>query len=87
MLACQAKPPLLSTICNSGLFRPHRLVAAGAAGRRDHRRLAGIRRRRTHFGIDACGRAQHAVGLRELLAERRPMPPMGHFSLIRYRKS
>jgi phosphatidylethanolamine/phosphatidyl-N-methylethanolamine N-methyltransferase len=32
--------------------------------------------------------ANWAAGHRDVtLIERRPMPPMGHFSLIRYRKS
>ena len=53
-----------------GLFRPYRRIAAGAAGRRNHGCLAGIRRGRADLGIDAGGRAQHAVGFGELVAER-----------------
>lgn len=67
------------------LFRPYRRVAAGAAGRRDHRGPAGIRRGCAYLGIDASRRTQHAVGLRELLAERLAAlaggSPVGHARL------
>ena len=56
------------------LFRPDVGIAAGAAGRRNHRRVAGIGRRRADFRIDARRRAQHAVGLRQFVAERLGAP-------------
>jgi hypothetical protein len=79
--ACQANriaPPNLYQIkplpdqvrTKRGLFRLQIGVAAGAAGRRDHRHLAGVRRRRAHFRIDAGRRAQHAVRLCQPVAER-----------------
>ena len=53
------------------LFRPYGGVAAGAAGRRDHRHLAAVvGRRGADFGIDIRRRAQRAIGARELVAER-----------------
>lgn len=55
------------------LFRPDVRVAAGAAGGRDHRGVAASAGRGgVHIGIDARGRAEHAVGLGELVAERFP---------------
>ena len=56
----------------TGLFRPHRRVAAGAAGGRDHGGGAGVGGRGVHVGVDAGGRAEHAVGLGEPVAERFP---------------
>jgi hypothetical protein len=51
------------------LFRPDVGVAAGAAGRRDYRRVAGIGGRRANFGIDARGWAQDAVRPCQLVTE------------------
>ena len=55
------------------LFRPDRGVAAGAAGGRDDGHAA-VRARRggVHVRIDAGGRAEHAVGFGEFVAERFP---------------
>jgi len=52
------------------LFRPNAGIAAGAAGRRDHRRVAGIGRRCADFRIDAGGWTQHTVGFCQGIAER-----------------
>ncbi len=65
-----SKPDACSTTCSFGLFRTDRLVAPGAAGRWDHGRIAGIGRRRVHFGIDVSGRAEHAARLRKPVCER-----------------
>src|ERR1700733_3272568 len=51
------------------LFRLNAGIAARASGRRNDRRLAGLRRRRLHAGVD-LGRADHAVGLAKSLAQR-----------------
>jgi hypothetical protein len=68
---CQIEPSPHQVLAISGLFRLHIRVAAGAAGRRNHRhRAAGIRRRRAHFRIDAGWRAQYSVRPCEPVAER-----------------
>jgi hypothetical protein len=66
----QIKPLPYQVFAKRGLFRLQIRVAAGAAGRRDHGHLAGIRRRRAHFRIDAGRRAQHAVRPGQPVAER-----------------
>jgi hypothetical protein len=66
--------------CNKGLFRSDVGVAAGAAGRWNHRRVAGVRRRRADFRINAGGRTQYAVGFCQFVAERlSPLPGGGAF--------
>jgi len=57
------------SLTTGALFRPDILIAAGAAGRRNHRRVAGIRGRCAHFRVDARRRAQDAVGFGKLVAE------------------
>jgi hypothetical protein len=61
---------LLPSAFKPRLFRPDISIAAGAAGRRNHPRIAGIWRRCTDFRINARGRAQDAVRPRQLVAER-----------------
>ena len=51
------------------LFRLDVWITTGAAGRRDHRRLARIRRRRFHSSINV-GRADYTMSLAELFAKR-----------------
>jgi hypothetical protein len=65
----RAKPPALSDSLNA-LFRPDRGIAAGTAGRWDHRHVAALRRRRPYFGVDARRRTQHAVRFGELVPKR-----------------
>jgi hypothetical protein len=65
-----SKPRTIAKCLQTGLFRPQRGIAAGAAGRRDHGRIAGVGRRRADCRVDARGRAQHAVGSRQLVAKR-----------------
>jgi hypothetical protein len=52
------------------LFRPDRRIAAGAAGWRNDRRIARLRRWCANFRVNSCGRAEHAVGSRQFVAER-----------------
>ena len=70
MRACQAKLDGAANYCGERLFWPDRRVAAGAAGWWNHWRVAALRGRRTHFGIDAGRRAQHTVGFGKLVAQR-----------------
>jgi hypothetical protein len=65
-----SKPRNLAKYLQTGLFWPHRGIAAGAAGRRDHGRIAGVGRRRADCRINPHGRAQHAIGSRKLVAKR-----------------
>ena len=51
------------------LFRLDVWITTGAAGRRDHRRLARIRRWRFHYPINV-GRADYPMSLAELFAQR-----------------
>lgn len=53
----------------AALFRPHRGIAAGAAGRRNYRHCPALRRWRVHFLIDPGRRTQHAVGFCQPVAE------------------
>jgi hypothetical protein len=52
------------------LFRPDRRIAARAAGWRNDRHIARLRRRCANFWVNSCGRAEHAVGSRQFVAER-----------------
>ena len=52
------------------LFRPDRRIAARAAGRRNDRHIARLRRRCANFRVNSCGRAERAVGSRQFVAER-----------------
>jgi hypothetical protein len=52
------------------LFRPDRRIAARTAGWRNDRHIAGLRRWCANFRVNSCGRAEHAVGSRQLVAER-----------------
>jgi hypothetical protein len=55
--------------CNADSFRSQGRIPAGTAGRRNDRHPAGLRRWSLDIGI-YIGRADHAVGLLELLAQR-----------------
>ena len=52
------------------LFRPDRRIPVGAAGWRNHRHIARLRGCCVNFRVNSCGRAEHAVGSRQLVAER-----------------
>jgi hypothetical protein len=52
------------------LFRPDRRIAARAAGRRNDRHIARLRRWCANFRVNSCGRAEHTVGSCQLVAER-----------------
>ena len=52
------------------LFRPDRRIAARAAGWRNDRHIARLRRWCANFRVNSCGRAEHAVGSRQFVAER-----------------
>jgi hypothetical protein len=52
------------------LFWPDRRIAARGAGWRNDRHIARLRRWRANFRVNSCGRAEHAVGSRQLVAER-----------------
>ena len=52
------------------LFRPDRRIAARAAGRRNDRHIARLRRWCANFRVNSCGRAEHTVGSRQFVAER-----------------
>ena len=54
---------------NLPLFRLHAGIAAGGAGRRDHRRDAALWRRRLDVGIDAGRRTDHPARPRQMLAQ------------------
>jgi hypothetical protein len=60
------------------LFGPDAGVTTGAAGRRDHRRIAGIGRWRAHLRIDPRRRAQHTVGFGQLITQRLPALTRGY---------
>jgi hypothetical protein len=65
------------------LFRPdHRIAARGARWRND-RHIARLRRWCTNFRVNSCGRAEHAVGSRQLVAERLGAPIGGRGALRR----
>jgi hypothetical protein len=53
---------------NAGLFRPDRRIAARAAGGMKH--IARLRCWGANFRVNSCGRAEDAVGSRQLVAER-----------------
>jgi hypothetical protein len=67
---CTTAGPCAENPSKTPLFRPDVGIAAGAAWRRNHRRVAGIGRRRMHLRIDARGRTQYAVRPRQFVAER-----------------
>jgi hypothetical protein len=52
------------------LFLPDRRIAARAAGWRNDRHIATLRRWCANFRVNSCGRAEHAVGSRQFVAER-----------------
>jgi hypothetical protein len=52
------------------LFRPHRRITARTAGWRNNRHIARLGRWCANFRVNSCGRAKHAVGSRQLVAER-----------------
>jgi hypothetical protein len=52
------------------LFRPDRRIATRAAGWRNDRHIARLRRWCANFRVNSCGRAEHAVGSRQFVAER-----------------
>jgi hypothetical protein len=52
------------------LFRPDRRIAARAAGWRNDRHIARLRRWCANFRVNSGGRAEHAVGFRQFVAER-----------------
>ena len=52
------------------LFRSDRRIAARAAGRRNDRHIARLRRWCANFRVNSCGRAEHTVGSRQFVAER-----------------
>ena len=64
----------LATAVEGLLTDPERAVALGEAGRR---------RAVAEFSVARMAERTHAVRL----IERRPMPPLGHFSLIRFAKA
>jgi hypothetical protein len=55
---------------NAELFWPDRRIAARIAGWRNNRHVARLRRWCANFWVNSCGRAEHAVGSRQLVAER-----------------
>ena len=60
----------LRSAATPDLFRPDRRIAARAAGRRNDRHIARLRRWCTNFRVNSCGRAEHALGSRQFVAER-----------------
>jgi hypothetical protein len=52
------------------LFRPDRRIAARAAGWRNDRHIARLGRWCANFRVNSCGRAEHAVGSCQFVAER-----------------
>jgi hypothetical protein len=52
------------------LFRPDRRIAARAAGWRNDRHIARLRRWCANFRVNSGGRAEHTVGSRQLVAKR-----------------
>jgi hypothetical protein len=52
------------------LFRPDRRIAARAARWRNDRHIARLGRWCANFRVNSCGRAEHAVGSRQLVAKR-----------------
>ena len=68
--ARQTKRPRREVAATPDLFRPDRRIAARAAGRRNDRRIARLRGWCANFRVNSCGRAEHAVGSRQPVAER-----------------
>ena len=52
------------------LFWPDRRITARTARWRNDRHIARLRRWCANFRVNSCGRAQHAIGFRQLVAER-----------------
>src|SRR5450631_4920339 len=67
---CKLGALVLKVAATPGLFRPDRRIAARAAGRRNDRHIAWLRRWCANFRVNSCGRAEHAVGSRQFVAER-----------------
>src|SRR5450432_1156679 len=66
----QARRPRRDVAATPDLFRPDRRIAARAAGWRNDRHIARLGRWCANFRVNSCGRAEHAVGSREFVAER-----------------
>src|SRR3984893_17672934 len=66
----QTRRPRREGAATPDLFRPARRIAAGAAGRRNDRHIARLMRWCANFRVNSCGRAEHAVGSRQFVAER-----------------
>jgi hypothetical protein len=67
--SCRRKP-IWSSIHFRILFRPDCRIAARAAGWRNDRHIARLRRWCANFRVNSYWRAEHAVGSRQLVAER-----------------
>src|SRR3984893_1817293 len=66
----QTRRPRREGAATPDLFRPDRRIAARAAGWRNDRHIARLRRWCANFRVNSCGRAEHAVGSRQFVAER-----------------
>jgi hypothetical protein len=66
----QIRRPRREVAATPDLFRPDRRIAARAAGWRNDRHIARLGRWRANFRVNSCGRAEHAVGSRQFVAER-----------------
>jgi hypothetical protein len=67
---CKLGAPRREVAATPDLFRPDRRIAARAAGWRNDRHIARLGRWCANFRVNACGRAEHAVGSRQFVAER-----------------
>jgi hypothetical protein len=69
-LYSNCKRSLRQVAATPDLFRPDRRIAAMAAGWRNDRHIARLGRWCANFRVNSCGRAEHAVGSRQFVAER-----------------
>ena len=69
-LNCKLGAPRREVAATPDLFRPDRRIAVRAAGWRNDRHIARLRRWCANFRVNSCGRAEHAVGSRQFVAER-----------------
>ena len=67
---CKLGALVVKVAATPGLFRPDRRIAARAAGWRNDRHIACLRRWCANFRVNSCGRAEHTVGSCQLVAER-----------------
>ena len=66
----QTRRPRREVAATPDLFRPDRRIAARAAGWRNDRHIARLGRWCANFRVNSCGRAEHAVGSCQFVAER-----------------